>query len=263
LFAAVLAVQATDTGWAQDSDRSERYFNELDRNNNGELDGDEFRRMDSRMRDRFRDRGVDGDRSVSKSRFMDTYRRIDEDRRREDDERRRSSGDSRSSSSSGSSSSSSRSRSRQKPKLTATLPAKYLDFDKNKDDQIGMYEWDKAKFAEFMALDRNRDGFLTPNELDDPPKPTAVAATTAKPAPSGSPTASATDKPATDDNPDTRQAKYFFSLTDKNKNGEISAEEWTASSGIRKMFEKANVAPAMPLKEADFVTHYVAVKQKK
>ncbi|MDZ4688329.1 MAG: hypothetical protein SH850_24920 [Planctomycetaceae bacterium] len=274
MFTAVLVAQANLNGWAQDSDRAERTFDSLDRDKDGEIDDDEFRRMDDRMRDRFRDKGLDGNRDISKSRFLDTYRRIEEDRRKEDEGRR--DGDSRSSSSSGSSSDrdrgrSSSSRRKEKIRLTLALPAKYLAFDKNKDDQIGMYEWDKAKFAEFVALDRNGDGFLTPNELDDPAKATAAtavgsAAKPGAPAVAGKPAVNAAmspDKPANNDDPDTRQAKYFFSLTDKDKNGEISAEEWTASRGIRPMFEKASVVPALPLKEAGFVQQYLAVKQKK
>lgn len=276
VFTALLALQANNSGWAQDSDRSERYFNDLDRNRDGYLDSDEFRRVDGRLRDRFRDRGVDGERPVSKSRFMDTYRRIEEDRRKEEEERRREGGDSRSSSSSSSSRDrSSGSSRRSKVKLTAALPSKYAAFDKNLDDQIGMYEWDRAKYAEFIALDRNGDGFLTPNELDDPPKPNAPTVTATAPSgaaatsssgtlatPGSSPAPATILKPASTDDPDTKQAKYMFSvIIDRDKNGEISEKEWADTRGIRPMFEKAGVTPTLPMKEADFVKQYLIVKQ--
>lgn len=45
------------------------------------------------------------------------------------------------------------------------LPDRYQAFDKNKDGQISLSEWDRSKYAEFRKLDRNRDGFLTPQEL--------------------------------------------------------------------------------------------------
>ena len=48
---------------------------------------------------------------------------------------------------------------------TAALPEAYRAFDKNGDGQIGLYEWDRAKYAEFKKLDKNHDRFLTPQEL--------------------------------------------------------------------------------------------------
>ena len=48
---------------------------------------------------------------------------------------------------------------------TALLPESFRPLDKNRDGQIGLYEWDRAKYAEFRKLDKNNDGFLTPKEL--------------------------------------------------------------------------------------------------
>jgi Ca2+-binding EF-hand superfamily protein len=319
VFIAVLVAQGNHSGWAQESDRSERYFDYLDRDKDGQISTDEFARMDSRMRERFQSLGFDGQRSISRSRFLDAYRRADEARRQEDDQRR-TSGDSRTTSSSSSSSSSSSDRSRGKPKekvrLTMPLPAPYQALDLNMDDQIGLYEWDPTKYDEFFALDRNGDGFLTPNELVNAPRPTVTPAqTTVAGVPSATPIpgqstgpSTATTGPSTattggngptygrtgpsrfggggptrgapststaapvttpvvaaadpNDDADTRQAKYFFSLTDKDKNGEISAEEWAESRGIRPMFEKASVTPTLPLTQATFVQQYLAIKKK-
>lgn len=47
----------------------------------------------------------------------------------------------------------------------STLPEAFRSMDTNKDGQIGLYEWERAKYAEFRRLDKNKDGFLTPQEL--------------------------------------------------------------------------------------------------
>jgi len=48
---------------------------------------------------------------------------------------------------------------------SSALPKEFQVYDKNGDGQIGLYEWDRAKFAEFKKLDKNNDRFLTPQEL--------------------------------------------------------------------------------------------------
>ncbi len=63
---------------------------------------------------------------------------------------------------------------------TAVLPEAYRSRDKNGDGQIGLYEWERSKFAEFRKLDKNHDGFLTPQELIV--KGPAVATTATTPA---------------------------------------------------------------------------------
>ncbi len=123
---------------------------------------------------------------------------------------------------------------------------------------------------QIFALDRNGDGFLTARELDDPPKPVSTA--TAGVAPGAAPRSVPGAVPVTpataaapvvnNDSPEVRRAKYFFSITDKDKNGEISAEEWAASRGIRGMFEKANITAVFPLKEAVFVEQFQSLQTK-
>ena len=57
------------------------------------------------------------------------------------------------------------------------LPKEYQAYDKNGDGQIGLYEWERSKFAEFKKLDKNHDGFLTPQELAGKAAPPATVAT--------------------------------------------------------------------------------------
>lgn len=52
-----------------------------------------------------------------------------------------------------------------KPKVVPVLPADYKAKDKDGDGQIGLYEWERSKYAEFFKLDKNGDGFLTAQEL--------------------------------------------------------------------------------------------------
>jgi len=48
------------------------------------------------------------------------------------------------------------------------LPGEYRSYDKDGDGQVGLYEWPKDRIRDFIALDRNDDGFLTISELKKP-----------------------------------------------------------------------------------------------
>ena len=65
---------------------------------------------------------------------------------------------------------------------TSPLPKEYQAYDKNGDGQIGLYEWERSKYAEFKRLDKNHDGFLTPQELAVKVSATAVAVASTDPA---------------------------------------------------------------------------------
>ena len=60
-------------------------------------------------------------------------------------------------------------------KGVSPLPKEYQLYDKNGDGQIGLYEWERSKYAEFKRLDKNHDGFLTPQELAVKVSATATA----------------------------------------------------------------------------------------
>lgn len=281
LLGTVLAIQAGNAAFAQDTERYERYFRALDRNNNGEIDPDEFRRLRDSTRERMLQMGISGNTTLKQQEFVAGMAGAEEIRQKEQElerERERTSSSS-SNSNNNSSSSSSSSRgsdsrsSRGKRRITFSLPSAYLPHDKNGDGQISLAEWDRAKLADFRKLDRNGDGFLAPVELVHP-GPEAISVTppaVAKPggAPStatstvavkpGVPAAGATPAPAED--PLVRQAKFYFTTVDKDKDGQISTEEWAASRGARPMFEKASVMPSLPMTEAAFNEHFVKIKQ--
>jgi len=73
------------------------------------------------------------------------------------------------------------------------LPEQYRSKDKDKDGQIGMYEWPRNDFATFRKLDLNHDGFLTAAELTRGPSkgttPVASASSTSARPDSSSPPA--------------------------------------------------------------------------
>ncbi len=56
-------------------------------------------------------------------------------------------------------------RARNDSESSSRLPGEYARYDRDRDGQIGLYEWPRARIAEFLKLDKNQDGFLTPREL--------------------------------------------------------------------------------------------------
>jgi len=274
LLSAVWVILAARSGCAQDADRFERYFRELDKDSDGQLNSEEFSHVRDSTRERLAKLGVVPNRPIRMTEFVSGMGGAEEMRQKEREQERSSSNDP-------------RSKAKGKTRITVSLPNQYAALDKNQDGQISMSEWDRTKLADFRTLDRNADGFLTPKELVNPQTPvpipvalntTTATAKTAVPAPgssrsassgkSGSSSKNATTSTATPaapeapkEDPLVRQGKYFFSTVDKDKDGQISQEEWAASRGVRPMFEKANVTPSFPFDESAFVAEFQKIKQ--
>lgn len=262
-FAAALVAQATSAAWSQDESREERFFRYLDRNDDGRIAGDELSRIDGRMRDRLREAGLDPEKDIEKEKFLGSMK--DRDSRRGEDSKKPKEESGKGS---------------PKPRVILTLPSQFSGADKNGDNQIGLYEWDRAKFAEFLTLDRNGDGFLTARELDDAPRAADSSTTvvpgnplrstpTGDPRPEALPAAPGTNAAPPSapveplDPPEVKQAKFYFGqIVDKNKDGKIAQDEWESSTGVRTKFEKANIPVSLPMNEATFVAKYVESMKK-
>lgn len=180
--------------------------------------------------------------------------------------------------------------------ITIDLPSAFAEGDIDQDGQIGMYEWrrwkSRAAFAEFMAMDINRDGFLTPRELvmvekvgleNLMPKQesTEVASSTATgSAPSessngsgGSPYGSSSGSPygssdsgssnsssSSSSSAEERArsiAARYFKILDSNKSGSIEPDEWDRSKRLKPKFEESGADLSKPMSEEDFMTIYM------
>lgn len=178
------------------------------------------------------------------------------------------------------------------PRVTFDLPPAYVPGDSDRDGQIGLYEWTqwktRAALPEFLGLDRDGDGYLTPRELSQaadakpidvaalyqsgpvvrehgasaarllPPNP-APAAAVGTTAPTQASAADPKAVIATVDQQQVRQAERLFSILDRNRDGSISADEWDISRRLKPLFEKAGVDLAQPMSSEQFVGHYVRI----
>ncbi|MDA0283956.1 MAG: hypothetical protein O3B86_11450, partial [Planctomycetota bacterium] len=220
------------------------------------------------------DRGFDG-------RGSDDNRGRSDDRSKDGKSRSDSRGDSRSRSD--------RNAPKTPVRITLDLPEAWKAADLDRDGQIGLYEWDRRKFAEFFALDTNHDSLLTPHEISraqgaSPAPSTQFAATISEQSSSAtaaSGTRNATQpsaKPTTVAAPvskrepltaaefdaasaEGRWAKYVFGKLDLNKDGSLTQEEWSKSQTTRISFEKFNARVTFPAKLEDFAGMMVAVQR--
>ncbi|MCA8995942.1 MAG: hypothetical protein KDA80_03130 [Planctomycetaceae bacterium] len=178
-----------------------------------------------------------------------------------------------------------------KERVTVDLQESYTEGDIDDDGQIGLYEWRQWKrgsLEEFLALDRNFDGFLTPREIQEGPRetttggesvvivnssgtPVGSGAASASP---GATTNSSTNSPATPtsttsvdstgvdkDSVAYKRGESMFRILDRDRDGSVSVDEWNASSRLKPMFEKAGVDLASPMPKEAFLAHYVKISE--
>ena len=177
--------------------------------------------------------------------------------------------------------SASKSRTRKtRPRVAVLMPSQFQAGDSDGDGQIGFYEWRKWKrsaTAEFNRLDRNNDGFLTPRELvlstkggqsNSPVTVSEKAAPASSSNRSGAARSSASTQPTASQSAadsagggsrQDREARYYFSLMDRNKDGSITSKEWSRSRRLKPMFEKAGADLSQSMSKQQFVDFYVQV----
>jgi len=182
------------------------------------------------------------------------------------------------------------------PRVTIDLQAAYVPGDLNADGQLELSEWlrwkSRAALAEFISLDRNVDGILTPRELAqaDSKSPAdlssylpgadpaalgpgtgapAVAASTPAAPIKGTPSASTSSKPSqpevakvtkpssADLDRHKATAERFFKILDRDRDGNITDLEWRRSTRLRPKFEAVGADLSQPMSEDQFVNYYV------
>lgn len=236
----------------------------LDRNQNGVIDQEEINMIPSFVRDRMKDRGFEykAGQSVDEIRnqFQERMGRM-----REEYERNRGNGGDDNNSRGNRSTPAPAFKPRNKERITVDLPKEYSDVDSDLDGQIGLYEWIVVRREDlelFDDIDRNLDGLLTPKELvawDKLSKETGETTLTAEKRERlvivGGTASSArgADRGSSDresrwgsrgsrSSEEVKQrAQRSFGWLDRDRNGQLSADELASSRRTRWMFENAGI----------------------
>ena len=254
----------------------DRIFDWLDSNKDGQLDQEELGRAPEGVRRALESAGVSG--GTSKEKFVGNYDRIREgfqaerdrggdrgsdrggdrgDRGRGDrDDRDR---DDRNSTRTAPTPAKPIYTPAERAKVTLALPDTFTERDLDGDGQIAFYEWrawDRSLFAEFLMLDVNGDGFLTPRELTastDAPKPSGTTTGRSTTVTSGSGTAAR----STSEDPEAAKAVDYFKVLDANKDGRVNPREWDASRRLKPMFEAKGIRLDNDMTQEQFVAGYL------
>ncbi len=169
----------------------------------------------------------------------------------------------------------------EKERMTIDLPANYTDLDTDFDGQVGLYEWIVAKRDElelFDAIDIDKDGILTPRELDEHDNavtsPEQILASLSerykRPRVTiiGGPSATGLNRGGSETKNLSKEvkeqhtsfaSKQAFPYIDTNKDGRITLDELQRDEKTKRvigMFEKANIK-VEPMSQAEFTQRYV------
>lgn len=155
------------------------------------------------------------------------------------------------------------------------MPENYTTGDTDGDGQITLLEWRQwrpQEIAEFLRMDTNEDGFLTPRELMIAENfPDELPDTSSQPSPtyaSAQPTPTPTRTAGRDDEGNANggassakasaaEARFVFGVLDKApKDGKLTSHEWNQSKSIRQGFEEKGISLPLPADLDVFLERY-------
>ncbi|MCA9074555.1 MAG: hypothetical protein KDA93_05945 [Planctomycetaceae bacterium] len=311
-----LLIPATSTLAQRGGFSADGFFDRLDEDGSGVIEPEEIE--NSRMRRWVERLEIDTSRGITREQFSnamdevrqryeqerESYRSEGDDERPDDDRRSRWS---RSEDSERDRSDRGRERRTESPtrgrstsptpvvqqRVTIDLQSEFAEGDRDGDGQIGMYEWTQWKsrsaLAEFLGMDRNRDGFLTPRELtraaeaepvdiasvlpiateaasvvaESQSVPSAEGATQSTPETSASTSrieiANAAEVIAAADPGQVKQAERLFALLDRDRDGTVTELEWARSQRLKPRYEAAGANLTEPMSSDQFVSYYVRI----